>query len=323
MARNSVNSLCVVNFEVLQMIASDDFLRSVMNSISEHIVVIDREGVIRFVNTAWVTFGQDNGCLIKNNAWLSVNYLKVCDESAALGEEYAREAAEGIRRVVEHALVLFCSEYPCHSPNEKRWFTMRVTPFQLEDVPYCVISHQNITERKLAEEQVLNQSRVDGLTRIPNRRYLEEFLEAEWKRCSRLNLPIAIAVMDIDHFKLLNDHYGHQAGDECLAAVGAVLNKIGKRPGDIFARYGGEEFLLVFGNTTTEQSLVPINGIVDAIRELKIPNEKSPTKPIVTVSIGLAMMHPNKQNNEKDLIKAADKLLYSAKNQGRNRVVFN
>jgi diguanylate cyclase (GGDEF)-like protein/PAS domain S-box-containing protein len=322
MARSSVNSLCVVNFEVLKMIASDDFLRSVLNSISEHIVVIDREGMIRFVNKAWVTFGQDNGCLIKNNAWLTINYLKVCDESAALGEEYGSEAAEGIRRVIEHALVLFCSEYPCHSPNEKRWFMMRVTPFQLEDVLYCAISHQNITERKLAEEQVLNLSRVDGLTRIPNRRYLDEFLEAEWKRCSRLNLPIAIAVMDIDHFKLLNDHYGHQAGDECLAAVGAVLNKIGKRPGDIFARFGGEEFLLVFGNTTTEQSLVPINGIVDAIRELRIPNAKSPTKPIVTVSIGLAMMYPNTQSNERDLIKAADKLLYSAKTQGRDRVVI-
>jgi diguanylate cyclase (GGDEF)-like protein/PAS domain S-box-containing protein len=322
MARSSVNSLCVVNFEVLKMIASDDFLRSVLNSISEHIVVIDREGMIRFVNKAWVTFGQDNGCLIKNNAWLTINYLKVCDESAALGEEYGSEAAEGIRRVIEHALVLFCSEYPCHSPNEKRWFMMRVTPFQLEDVLYCAISHQNITERKLAEEQVMNLSRVDGLTRIPNRRYLDEFLEAEWKRCSRLNLPIAIAVMDIDHFKLLNDHYGHQAGDECLAAVGAVLNKIGKRPGDIFARFGGEEFLLVFGNTTTEQSLVPINGIVDAIRELRIPNAKSPTKPIVTVSIGLAMMYPNTQSNERDLIKAADKLLYSAKTQGRDRVVI-
>ena len=79
------------------MIASDEFLRSVLNSISEHIVVIDREGMIRFVNKAWVTFGQDNGCLIKNNAWLSINYLKVCDESAALGEEYGSEAAEGIR----------------------------------------------------------------------------------------------------------------------------------------------------------------------------------------------------------------------------------
>ena len=304
------------------MIASDDFLRSVLNSISEHIVVIDREGMIRFVNKAWVTFGQDNGCLIKTNAWLTINYLKVCDESAALGEEYGSEAAEGIRRVIEQALVLFCSEYPCHSPNEKRWFMMRVTPFQLADVLYCAISHQNITERKLAEEQVLNLSRVDGLTRIPNRRYLDEFLEAEWKRCSRLNLPIAIAVMDIDHFKLLNDHYGHQAGDDCLAAVGAVLNKIGKRPGDIFARFGGEEFLLVFGNTTTEQSLVPINGIVDAIRKLEIPNEESPTKPIVTVSIGLAMMYPDTQSNEKELIKAADKLLYSAKTQGRNRVVI-
>ena len=305
------------------MVASEGFLRSVINSIAEHIVVIDKEGVIQFVNKAWVTFSQDNDCLIKSNEWLSVNYLKVCDASAATGEKEGKEAAEGIRRVIEHALVLFCIEYPCHSPDEKRWFMMKVTPFQLEGVSYCAISHQNVTERKLSEEQVLSLSRIDGLTKTPNRRYLEQFLEAEWKRCCRCNLPITIAVMDIDHFKLLNDHYGHQAGDECLIRVGEVLNKIGKRPGDIFARYGGEEFLLVFGNTTVEQSLVPIYGIVDAIRELKIPNETSPTNPMVTVSIGVAMMYPNKQSNEKDLIRAADKLLYSAKDNGRNRVAFS
>ena len=303
------------------MIDSDDFLKSVINSIAEHIVVIDQDGVIQFVNRAWIIFSQHNDCLIKIDEWQGVNYLKVCDESAAMGEDYGKQAAEGIRKVIEQALKLFYIEYPCHSPDEKRWFMMRVTPLQQEGVPYFAISHQNVTERKLAEEQVLNLSRIDGLTKVPNRRYFDEFLAAEWKRCARLSSPITIAIMDIDHFKLLNDHYGHQAGDDCLMQVGAVLNTFEKRPGDIFARYGGEEFAFVFGNTTVEQALVPITRIGDAIRELHIPNEKAPTNPTVTVSIGVVEMYPDAQSNEKDLIRAADKLLYSAKDKGRNQIV--
>lgn len=298
-----------------------EFLRFVIDSISEHLVVIDQEGIIQFVNRAWITFGENNNCLVKNG-WQGVNYLKVCDESAIKGEEFGEKAAEGIRKVIEHASEQFSIEYPCHSPDEKRWFMMRVTPFEFRGIAYCVISHQSITERKLAEEVILNLSRIDSLTNVPNRRCFDQFLEDEWKRCARLNLPIAIALMDIDHFKLLNDLYGHQAGDECLVKVGAVLNKFGKRPGDLFARYGGEEFSLVFSNTTIEQSLIVISKIMNAISELKIPNKNSPTKSTVTVSIGLAMTYPEPQSNEKDLIMAADKLLYTAKETGRNRIAF-
>lgn len=112
--------------------------------------------------------------------------------------------------------------------------------------------------------------------------------------------------MEIDHFKLLNDHYGHPSGDACLVKIGEKLNKIKKRPGDIFARYGGEEFAFVFDNATSKQALVPINKIVDNIRKLEIPNTMSPTDPNVTVSVGLATMFPDSGNDEKQLLKAAD-----------------
>lgn len=304
------------------MIHSYNFLTSVINAVPEHIVVINGEGRIQFVNEAWIKFSQNNDCLVKRDEWQGVNYLEVCEESGAAGEEFGRKAAEGIQKVIERGLDLFTIEYPCHSPQEKRWFMMRATPFQLEGASYCAISHHDITERKLAEEQVLNLSRIDGLTNVPNRRYFDEFLKSEWKRCSRLHFPITVGLMDIDHFKLLNDHYGHQAGDECLIQVGEVLNKIGKRPGDLFARYGGEEFSFVFGNTTCEQSLVPINKVVGAICNLNIPNDKAPTKATVTVSVGLASTYPEAQGNEQDLIGAADKMLYCAKRNGRNQVAF-
>lgn len=303
------------------MTASQDFFRLVVDSVTEHIAVIDREGTIQFVNRAWINFGRDNNYKL-HNGWPGANYLKVCDRSAAAGEASGKEAAKGIRKVMEQTVASFHFEYPCHSPVEKRWFMMSVTAFDSEGVPYFVISHNNITERKLAEEKVLNVSRMDGLTGVPNRRYFDQFLESEWKRCARLHFPITLAIMDLDYFKLLNDHYGHLEGDDCLIKIGAVLNAFGKRPGDLFARYGGEEFALVFGNTTIEQSLIVINKIQEAISVLSIPNEKSPVRPTVTVSIGVAMMHPGRQGDEKDLIRAADRHLYAAKEHGRNRLVF-
>jgi diguanylate cyclase (GGDEF)-like protein len=303
------------------MIESSDFLRSVLNSVPEQIVVIDSGGNIKFVNQAWVTFGQKNNCKTKPDEWQTVNYLSVCDASGFRGETAGKSVAAGIRKVIDRASDLFSTEYPCHSPSEKRWFMMSVTPLELAGAPYFAISHQNITQRKLAEDHVLDLSRIDGLTNVPNRRYFDEFLADEWKRCRRLNLPVSVAIMDIDHFKMLNDHYGHPSGDECLVRIGESLNKVKKRPSDIFARYGGEEFAFVFGNAASEQALVPINKIVNRIRKLEIPNIMSPTKPSVTVSVGLATMYPDASNDEKDLLKLADTRLYSAKHNGRNRVV--
>ena len=197
---------------------------------------------------------------------------------------------------------------------------MRVTPLELEDNAYFVISHQNITERKFAEEEILNLSRADGLTNIPNRRHFDEFLGGEWKRCARLKLPITLSFIDIDHFKILNDTYGHQAGDECLRTIGAILKEVTGQPSDMCARYGGDEFSIVFGDTTIEKSLDISMALLDAIRGLKIPNANAPTMPIVTASIGLATMYPTDLNSEIELIKAADSQLYSAKQNGRNQI---
>lgn len=135
-------------------------------------------------------------------------------------------------------------------------------------------------------------------------------------------MPISLAIVDLDHFKLLNDTYGHQAGDSCLKSIGQVLKSFATRPSDLCARYGGEEFAIVYGNTSLDKAQVLLSKLLDEILSLNIPNKKAPTLPILTASIGLSTMHPNKENNENDLIKEADELLYSAKNNGRNQVSF-
>lgn len=304
------------------MIELYDFLKSVLDTITEHLVVIDDEGSILFVNKSWSSFGQSNSCLIETT-WKGINYLEECDKAAAMGDNFGIKAANGIRSVIEADEKIFYLEYPCHSPDEKRWFMMRVTHFSIEGDNCFVISHQNITERKLAEEKVLNLSRTDGLTNIPNRRYFNEFIDKEWKRCHRLGLPITLAIIDLDYFKLLNDTYGHQAGDECLKSVGRVLKKFVNRPSDLCARYGGEEFSIVYGGTTLNQAKILISNLLNEIRSLNIPNEKSPTLPTLTASIGLATMYPNEESSESDLIKKSDELLYSAKESGRNKMSFS
>lgn len=302
------------------MINSHKFLKSVLDTVTQHIAVIDKNGQIVYINKSWVTFWQDNNYSIFSN-WNTVNYLKICDKSASCGDELAAKAAEGIRDVINAKKESFYFEYPCHSPDEKRWFMMRVKPFKLDDANFYVVSHENITERVSAEEKVLNTSRMDGLTDIANRRYFDEFLDNEWKRCARLKLPLSLAIIDIDYFKLLNDTYGHQAGDECLRKIGAVLKEFAHRPTDLCARYGGEEFAIVLG-ATAENSLEMMSDLLDAVRALGIANINSLVMPTLTVSIGVATMYPDIDTEAKELITVADEMLYEAKDSGRNRVFY-
>lgn len=303
------------------MINSPSFLKSILDTITAHIAVIDKLGTIQYVNLSWEKFAQNNDHIL-NSSWDDINYLESCDKAALMGDELAQQAADGIRKVINNEQELFYIEYPCHSPDKERWFMMRVTKFQLEEKTYFVLSHYNITERKLAEEKVSDLSRIDGLTNIPNRRYFDEFFNDEWNRCLRLNMPISLALIDIDYFKSLNDTYGHQAGDECLKKIAAVLQDFAKRPSDICARYGGDEFILLLGNTDLETSKVMVNKLLNAIRELKIPNINSPIIPTITASIGVATMYPDNKITKEDLLKSADKALYTVKELGSNQVFY-
>jgi hypothetical protein len=135
------------------MCNSADFFRAIVDSVTEHIAVIDQTGQIQFVNTAWLNFGVDNECKAVTN-WHEINYLSICDSSAASGEEFGKVAGEGIRRVIRSESDSFCFEYPCDSDREKRWFLMRAIPLKWEGDPHYVVSHQNVTDRKLAEEKL-------------------------------------------------------------------------------------------------------------------------------------------------------------------------
>jgi len=296
------------------------FHRAVLDSVTEHIVVIDRTGTIRFANAAWIDFGIANGCAV-TRSWDGINYLNVCGTSAERGEAHATTVALGMQRVIDGSEEVFYHEYPCHSPVEKRWFMMRVTPLRWDGTPSFAISHQSITERVLIEERLKSLALTDDLSGIANRRHFDLFLQEEWRRAIRAGTPVSLILLDIDKFKQFNDHYGHPAGDACLASVGKVLKPFGRRSGDLAARYGGEEFALILGGASSEAALDIAGNILESIRGLKIPHEASTIATTVTASLGVATMTPRKGQAKKLLLAAADQALYAAKEQGRNRIV--
>lgn len=295
-----------------------DFFRHVLDAMSEHIVVIDPDGAIRYVNRPWLSYCADNDGP-DGIDWTSVNYLDVCVRAEAAGDTYGRLAREGIEHLATGAETEYALEYPCHSPDEQRWFMARMTLLEVADRKYLVISHHDITQRKLAEDRAEALARTDSLTGVANRKQLDECLGQEWKRAMRNEIELSVLLLDIDAFKPFNDHYGHQAGDDCLRRVAEAVQSMHRRAGELVARYGGEEFLVIMGDSNGEQAEASAQRILETVRELAIPHEYSNVTSVVTVSIGVATMVPGKGDDEAVIIRAADKALYAAKEGGRNR----
>jgi diguanylate cyclase (GGDEF)-like protein len=172
-----------------------------------------------------------------------------------------------------------------------------------------------------ANRELEKLTRQDGLTGIANRRHFDSYLETEVRRAARERQPLSLILADVDHFKSFNDHYGHQAGDDCLRQVAAVLGTAGRRPADLAARYGGEEFAIVLPGTGPDGAVDVAQALSRLIAALAISHASSAVSQNVTLSQGIASLAPEKETAAEDLIHRADQALYQAKQQGRNRYV--
>ena len=166
--------------------------------------------------------------------------------------------------------------------------------------------------------QLKDLATTDELTQVNNRRYFEHRFDIEWRRCKRERAPLAIMIVDIDHFKLYNDRYGHNQGDFCLQAVASALSQQLGRPGDVFARYGGEEFVALLPNTSEGLEALT-QKCTQSVQKLNIQHDTTSVKEqVVTVSIGSVVGYPHLLESSRDLLELADQHLYLAKQQGRN-----
>ncbi|MBD2516148.1 diguanylate cyclase [Nostoc sp. FACHB-973] len=179
-----------------------------------------------------------------------------------------------------------------------------------------VIAKEKAEDANQKLEQLVN---LDGLTQVANRRCFDGRLQAEWKRLAREQQPLSLILFDVDKFKSYNDCYGHLGGDDCLITIAQTVQQIVYRPADLVARYGGEEFSVLLPNTDLAGAITVGENIQQAIHDRAIPHAKSDIKNIVTVSLGIACVIPTCDIKPDTLIASADKALYNAKQQGRDR----
>jgi len=178
-------------------------------------------------------------------------------------------------------------------------------------------------KRKLAAANLELEriSSLDGLTGIANRRYFDTVFDREWRRAMRETEPLSLIMCDVDFFKQYNDCYGHQPGDECLKLVASSLAEAMHRPTDLVARYGGEEFIILLPGTHARGAIKVAERARQAMLDLQLPHEKSAVHDCVTISLGAATVAPMLKHKPGELLLAADKALYSAKQAGRNQVI--
>ena len=303
---------------------SEQFATSTVDALSNIIAVLDKSGTIIAVNKAWRDFSSCNGAQ-PEAIGIGVNYLDVCRRASQAGSREATAAAEGIEAIIAGKSEAFTIEYPCHAPEQKRWFFAQGSRFLGTGSARVVIAHQNITARKIAELKLKDQAEKDALTRLANRSRFQEVLE----QCFRAHKDAAghrfyVLFLDLDRFKLVNDSLGHSLGDELLASVAKDLH-VTIRPwqgkhqqaGHCIARLGGDEFGVILNGIDETDHVVTLAERL--LEKIGVHRMIGGYEVFTSASVGVAWAQPGDQSAE-DVLRRADIAMYEAKGAGKNRV---
>ncbi|MGO4547654.1 PAS domain S-box protein [Paenibacillus sp. 2TAB23] len=245
--------------------------------------------------------------------------------------------SDDVQRIKDHQELVFqqIGDYAItyrikRKDGDYRWFetTTSVVFHEGSRLQTLVAVSRDITPRKEIELKLLEQyqllhtlSHVDELTNIANRRSFDESWNNEWEEAQRHHMPITLMLGDIDNFKAYNDNFGHQKGDDCLRQIAAAMRSALKRPLDIVARYGGEEFGIILPQTSELRAATIAEALLKAIRKLGIPHAEASGCETVTISLGSATWNPDSSATQDELFTLADKALYQAKREGKDRYI--
>lgn len=294
-----------------QMEENKRYQESVLNSIPSHVAILDPDGTIVSTNKSWQDFAIANG--YSGTADMAgQNYFAACRNA---GGKDAEQVVAGISSVMHGAAPEFRHIYECSSPEDQRWFAMTVTPL-LSKPGSVLVSHENVTRLKEAEEVLRERAETDALTGLANRRRFMEQATRDFALARRHHKPLSLLLLDCDHFKKINDTYGHEAGDHVLVALAGEMTRH-LRHTDMVGRIGGEEFAIILPETPSQGALAVAEQIRAAIASVQVDTAAGPIR--VSASLGVASCSDEIEDLAM-LMRAADRALYTAKQAGRNRV---
>lgn len=291
---------------------------TILHAIPDSMALVDANGQIISVNRTWERFASENGADAATTRGVGMSYIDVCQRAVGAGASEAQSIIDSIEKVRTGDADVREVEYECHSPNEKRWFIARVTLVTTEPSPVVLISHVNITKRKLAELRIQQESQghleaslTDSLTGLRNGRGLDEAGQVLWHNVRSKGDMLAAIFLDLNAFKPVNDKYGHVEGDRVLKTVADHLNDV-FRDSDVIARIGGDEFVVLARiKRTTEKVL-----LTDRLRR-EFPFSTSTGEEYrVTTSVGVAVHGEEQFESLNDLLQAADERMYADKKRG-------
>ncbi|MCU1351747.1 MAG: Diguanylate cyclase/phosphodiesterase with sensor(S), partial [Acidimicrobiales bacterium] len=268
-------------------------------------VVLDASGVIVETNEAWRLFAQLNDGDAAATG-VGVDYLAVCDRAAAAGATEARLVADQLRSLLAGGRQHLDVEYAAGSPSEDRWYLLQASAVPTEGGG-AVVSHVDVTARKLLEERLVQQADHDPLTGLPNRRSGSRFLEHFLDEAHGVPGRITVAFVDLDGFAGINDALGRAAADQLLIQVTARARRI-VRQGDLFARFGGDEFLLVARDLSPDGAQVVARRLRLVLAE---PFQLGATEVTIGASIGMATN--DAESTPESLLAEADAAMCASK----------
>ncbi|MEZ5298319.1 MAG: chemotaxis protein CheB [Ilumatobacteraceae bacterium] len=298
----------VVTFtNVTEVKRTYELARQVLDSLPSQIAFVGPDGTIRLVNRAWEQFAAENAG-DPHNYGVGWNYLEVC----AWGSD-GQAFAVGLRGVIDGTLPTFTMEYPCHAPDDPRWFVAKVMPMRDGN---AVVVHFDVTPQKRAEQTLTEVATHDYLTGLLNRRGFEERLAAHRHASARDGSPQMVLMLDIDDFKHINDTLGMASGDVVLAAVARRLEHT-LRPDDVLARIGGDEFMVLLPEVRPIEATVVAERLRLAVagKPLVVSN----TTTDLTVSLAIAQITDATSTLE-HILDTTRLALRTSKQDGKNRV---
>ena len=290
--------------------AALQFQQAVFDSISAQIAVLDEAGTIVQTNAAWRSYASELCC----GESVGRDYLAVLSDLVAQEQQAGLAVAAGFHAVMAGDIPHFHAEEPMQSPCGKHWFTIRIMP--VHDAAHrMVVMHEDVSVLKRAELASLVLANVDALTGALSRQHFMSLAEQELARSVRYALPLVVLMLDLDHFKQVNDTYGHQMGDAVLLKFVQTVKGV-LRDSDVIGRIGGEEFAVLLPNTTQEGGRTLANRIIAEVRSNAVKRDGQ--RVAYSVSIGAGFL--SNQVNFAELLAQCDAALYCAKNSGRDRL---